>query len=48
MGRDDVTPIDADRRAGDPAFLCADVALAKTAMGFQSRYSLKESVESLF
>jgi UDP-glucose 4-epimerase len=48
MERSDVTPIDADRRAGDPAFLCADVALAKSAMGFTSRYSLKESVESLF
>ena len=48
MGRSDVSPIDADRRAGDPAFLCADVSLAKTAMGFTSRYSLKASVESLF
>ena len=48
MGRSDVTPIDADRRAGDPAFLCADVSLANSAMGFTSRYSLKESVESLF
>ena len=48
MERSDITPIDADRRAGDPAFLCADVALAKNAMGFESRYSLKESVESLF
>jgi UDP-glucose 4-epimerase len=48
MGRSDVTPIDADRRAGDPAFLCADVSLAKSAMGFTSRYSLKASVESLF
>jgi UDP-glucose 4-epimerase len=48
MGRSDVTPIDAGRRAGDPAFLCADVSLAKSAMGFTSRYSLKASVESLF
>jgi UDP-glucose 4-epimerase len=48
MDHSDVTPIDTDRRAGDPAFLCADVALAKSAMGFESRYSLKESVESLF
>lgn len=48
MERSDIAPIDADRRAGDPAFLCADVALAKSAMGFESRYSLKESVESLF
>ena len=48
MGRSDVTPIDADRRAGDPAFLCADVSLAKSAMAFTSKYSLKASVESLF
>jgi len=48
MGRSDVTPIDADRRAGDPAFLCADVSLAKSAMGFTSQYSLKASIESLF
>ena len=48
MDRKEITPIDADRRAGDPAFLCADVSLAKSAMGFTSRYSLKESVESLF
>jgi UDP-glucose 4-epimerase len=48
MDRSDLRPIDTDRRAGDPAFLCADVALAKSAMGFKSRYSLKESVESLF
>ena len=48
MGRADVAPVDADRRAGDPAFLCADVSLAKSAMGFTSRYSLKASVESLF
>jgi UDP-glucose 4-epimerase len=48
MGRSDVTPIDTDRRAGDPAFLCADVSLAKSAMSFTSKYSLKASVESLF
>jgi UDP-glucose 4-epimerase len=48
MNRTEITPVDADRRAGDPAFLCADVSLAKSAMGFTSRYSLKESVESLF
>jgi UDP-glucose 4-epimerase len=48
MDRSEITPVDKDRRAGDPAFLCADVALAKSAMGFESRYNLKESVESLF
>ena len=36
-----------DRRAGDPAFLCADINLAKSAMGFTSQYSLEESVRSL-
>ena len=33
-----------ERRAGDPAFLCADINLAKSAMGFTSQYSLEESV----
>ena len=37
-----------DRRAGDPAYLCADINLAKSAMGFTSQYSLEESVRSLF
>jgi UDP-glucose 4-epimerase len=37
-----------ERRAGDPAFLCADIYLAKSAMGFTSQYSLEESVRSLF
>jgi UDP-glucose 4-epimerase len=43
------TPVvGADRRAGDPAFLCADVSLAKTALNFESRYSLEESIASIF
>ena len=37
-----------ERRAGDPAFLCADVSLAKSAMGFESQYSLEASIRSLF
>jgi len=43
----DTQVIETDRRAGDPAFLCADVTLAKKAMGFESKYSLEESVRSL-
>ncbi len=43
----DTQIIETDRRAGDPAFLCADVTLAKSAMGFESKYSLEESVLSL-
>jgi UDP-glucose 4-epimerase len=44
----DTQVVETDRRAGDPAFLCADVTLAKSAMGFESKYSLEESVKSLF
>jgi len=44
----DTKVIETDRRAGDPAFLCADINLAKSAMGFSSKYSLEESVKSLF
>jgi UDP-glucose 4-epimerase len=46
--KQDTKVIETDRRAGDPAFLCADINLAKTAMGFTSKYSLEESVRSLF
>ena len=46
--KSDTAVIENPRRAGDPAFLCADVTLAKTAMGFQSQYSLEASIRSLF
>jgi UDP-glucose 4-epimerase len=42
------TPIiETGRRAGDPAFLCADVKLAKTALNFEALYSLEESIKSI-
>jgi UDP-glucose 4-epimerase len=44
----DTEVIEAPRRAGDPAFLCADVSLAAKEMGFKSKYSLEESIRSLF
>ena len=44
----DTQVLENPRRAGDPAFLCADVTLAKTAMSFESKYSLEESIRSLF
>ena len=47
-GRTDVVATEADRRAGDPAFLCADVSLIKSAIGFSSKYSLEASTASLF
>jgi UDP-glucose 4-epimerase len=46
--RKDAEVITTDGRPGDPAFLCADVNLAKSALNYQSKYSLKESVISLF
>jgi len=35
------------RREGDPAFLCANIELAKHAMGFEATYTLEESLRSL-
>jgi UDP-glucose 4-epimerase len=46
--KSDTAVIESPRRAGDPAFLCADVSLAKSAMGFESQYSLEASIRSLF
>jgi UDP-glucose 4-epimerase len=39
---------EAQRRAGDPAFLCADVTLIKKAIEFESQSSIEESAKSLF
>jgi UDP-glucose 4-epimerase len=47
-GKSDVVVSEQDRRAGDPAFLCADVSLIKSAIGFRAKYSLEASTESLF
>jgi UDP-glucose 4-epimerase len=48
LKKSDTPIIASDRRAGDPAFLCADVSLAKNALNFESRYSLQESIASIF
>jgi UDP-glucose 4-epimerase len=48
INKSDTEVIEAPRRAGDPAFLCANVDLAATEMGFKSKYSLEESIRSLF
>jgi UDP-glucose 4-epimerase len=47
-GRSDVVVIEEGRRAGDPAFLCADVNLIKSSFGFSSTFSLKASTERLY
>lgn len=48
INKSDAQVAEAPRRAGDPAFLCADVSLAATELGFKSKYSLEESIRSLF
>ena len=48
MGSRDVVPLEANRRSGDPALLCADVSLIREALGFRAKYSVRESIESLF
>lgn len=47
-GRDDVIPLEADRRPGDPTSLCADVTLINSLTGFSSKYSLEASARSVW
>lgn len=44
----DAVAVEAEHRAGDPAFLCADVSLIKNKIGFASIFALNASTESLF
>ena len=36
-----------ERRAGDPAFLCADIQLISATLNFKSKYQLQESIGSI-
>ena len=47
IGCTNVKPGEKDQRSGDPAFLCADVSLIRSAIGFSSKFSLEMSVKSL-
>ena len=47
-GKPEVVAEEKERRAGDPAFLCADVSLIRNAIAFSSKYSLEASTSSLF
>jgi UDP-glucose 4-epimerase len=47
-GRSDVVADERDRRAGDPAFLCADVSLINSELGFSTKHLLEASAISLF
>ncbi len=46
-GRSDVVAEEKERRAGDPAFLCADVSLIQSAIGFSTKFSLDTSIGGL-
>ena len=47
INKNDSEVIEAPRRASDPAFLCAEVSLAATELGFKSKYSLEYSIRSM-
>ena len=47
-GKSEVAASEQDRRSGDPAFLCADVLLIKSALGFVAKHPLDLSTKSLF
>jgi hypothetical protein len=44
----DVIPIEAERRLGDPASLCADVTLINKEIGFVAQLRIEASIKSLF
>ena len=46
-GRSDVVAVEEGRRAGDPAFLCADVKLISNSIGFKTTHWLEASAKSL-
>lgn len=46
-GKPDSVAIEKERRPGDPEFLCADVQLIKSVIGFEAKYSLMASIKSL-
>lgn len=48
QGQSDFPVKQEGRRSGDPTYLCGDVSLIESAIGFSSRYSLQASVDSLF
>ena len=47
-GQSNVVTEQKERRAGDPAFLCADVSLIEGSLGFNTKYSLSQSTATLY
>jgi UDP-glucose 4-epimerase len=48
FGQEDLQVIESERRAGDSGFLCAEVTLINSCLGFRASYELVDSVGSLF
>ena len=48
FGKSNPDSIESERRSGDPSQLCADVSLIEEEIGFQARFTIKESIKSLF
>jgi UDP-glucose 4-epimerase len=48
FGQENVQMIASERRAGDSGFLCAEVTLINSTLGFKGSFNLVESVQSLF
>jgi UDP-glucose 4-epimerase len=47
-GHSDVVAEEKERRAGDPAFLCADINKMLVILNKTSRFSLEKSIRTLF
>jgi UDP-glucose 4-epimerase len=48
QGRTDVEAVEAERRAGDPALLCADISILKSKLRFTASFNLRNSIISMF
>jgi UDP-glucose 4-epimerase len=44
----DIVASEVGYRAGDPAFLCADVSLLNGSLSFSAKYFLEASLKSLY
>jgi UDP-glucose 4-epimerase len=48
FGQENLQMIASERRAGDSGFLCAEVALISSTLGFKASFNLVDSIRSLF
>jgi UDP-glucose 4-epimerase len=48
FGQENLQVIESKRRAGDSGFLCSEVSLINSSLGFRANYDLVNSIRSLF